>query len=105
MTFASCCCRWPTKLVFFSLPQCLTTIIPICACVVCLLGCFQPLGFAQSAVNTSARELPLNHFPYRISHPQQPDGSIHLETAVGDDYFDGTSSVQRVRRHLKTAHD
>lgn len=28
-----------------------------------------------------------------------------METAIGDDYFDGTSSLERVRRHFKIAHE
>src|SRR3954468_19518958 len=68
-----------------------------------LLLVFEPFASAQSAPVASVRELPLNHFAYHIPHPAHPDGWIRMETAVGDDYFDGTSSVQRVRRHLKTA--
>lgn len=70
-----------------------------------LLSILLPVVMAAQVTETApSRQLPLNHmrFPAADSHK---DGWYHLETAVGDDYFDGTSSVERVRRHLKAARD
>jgi hypothetical protein len=50
-----------------------------------------------------ARVLPLNR--PRFTHPDLSSGWLQMETAIGDDYFDGASSVERVRRHFKVAHE
>jgi hypothetical protein len=48
------------------------------------------------------RDLPLNRFPE--SRPASTYGdSYFMPTALGDDYFDGTSSVRRLQRHFAAA--
>jgi hypothetical protein len=57
---------------------------------------------ASSAVQ-SPRPLPLNHLR-AIPGPAPSSTDFHeMATAVGDDYFDGTSPLARVKRHFAVA--
>jgi hypothetical protein len=53
----------------------------------------------------STRVLPLNRFPDSRSTNTDPKGFYHMPTGIGDDYFDGTDSVARIRRHMQVARD
>jgi len=52
-----------------------------------------------------ARALPLNHLPDSRVLNRDAQGFHFMPTAIGDDYFDGTSSLARVRRHLLVARE
>jgi hypothetical protein len=49
-----------------------------------------------------ARILPLNRFPDSCLTGDE-QGFYQMPTGIGDDYFDGTDSVMRIRRHMKIA--
>ncbi len=51
----------------------------------------------------SARALPLNHFAASRHADTDAAGLYYMPTAIGDDYFDGTSSTARLRRHFAVA--
>ncbi|HET7209904.1 MAG TPA: beta-galactosidase [Terriglobales bacterium] len=58
------------------------------------------LSGTSAQVAIAARALPLNRFEAsRLSHP----GPYRLAVGIADDYFDGTSSRDRVRRHFQIA--
>src|SRR5690242_6319049 len=61
--------------------------------------------FALRAQNATSlvRELPLNRFAHSREANTDAQGFYFMPTAIGDDYFDGTSPPDRVRRHLQTA--
>lgn len=66
-----------------------------------LLACWP--APAREDHGQSLRDLPLNRFP------QSRETSTHanfyfMPTALGDDYFDGTSPVTRLERHFAAAH-
>jgi hypothetical protein len=66
-----------------------------------LLSCCSSAELQRTAANPG-RVLPLNHFD------QAPTAQSHeairgMRIAIGDDYFDGTSSPQRVQRHFQLA--
>src|SRR4051794_20767037 len=49
------------------------------------------------------REVPLNRFANSRGANTDARGFYSMPTAIGDDYFDGTSPPDRVRRHLRAA--
>jgi hypothetical protein len=49
------------------------------------------------------RELPLNRFPDSRQTGEDARGFYLMPAAIGDDYFDGTSSLERIRRHFRVA--
>lgn len=51
----------------------------------------------------SSRALPLNHLRTLTGPETQKSGFYFMATALGEDYFDGTSSSKRVERHLAVA--
>lgn len=57
---------------------------------------------AQTAARF-VREFPLNRFTYSRQANSDARGFYFMPTAIGDDYFDGTSPPDRVRRHFQTA--
>lgn len=50
-----------------------------------------------------SRALPLNHFAASRQSNTDAGGFYRMPTAIGDDYFDGTSSIARLRRHFSVA--
>jgi len=58
---------------------------------------------AQQAATAPARALPLKRFPDSRLTKTDAQGFYHMPTGIGDDYFDGTDNLARVRRHLRTA--
>lgn len=67
-----------------------------------LLSALTSLSFSQAT--EAVRVLPLNRFNVtRLA--QEPGGFYHMPAAVADDYFDGTSSLERIRRHFRVARD
>ena len=50
-----------------------------------------------------ARALPLNRFASSRHAGTDAAGLYYMPTAIGDDYFDGTSSTARLRRHFAVA--
>jgi hypothetical protein len=62
---------------------------------------------AQQAAQPAklARALPLNHFAASRLTQTDARGFYFMPIAVGDDYFDGTSSPERVERHLRVARE
>ena len=68
-----------------------------------------PNGWASAPATGKAqptphsRFLPLNHFNFQSDGIVREGPYRELATAVGDDYFDGTSDVARVRRHFQIA--
>ena len=70
--------------------------------IVALLALLLMCQCASGAETASARVLPLNRF--ENSRRDQPAGKAYrLAVGVADDYFDGTSSKERVRRHFAIA--
>ncbi|HJT87641.1 MAG TPA: cellulase family glycosylhydrolase, partial [Bryobacteraceae bacterium] len=49
------------------------------------------------------RDLPLHHFPASRQTQTDAQGFYSMPTAIGDDYFDGTSPLSRVEHDLETA--
>src|ERR1051326_3629561 len=49
------------------------------------------------------RALPLNRFAASRHAGTDSSGFYYMPTAIGDDYFDGTSPIERVRRHFAVA--
>jgi glycosyl hydrolase family 39 (putative alpha-L-iduronidase) len=76
------------------------SIFRACCFLVFLLA-WQPASSEQN-VAAPTRELPLNHFA-RAGLAPDPSGFSLMATAIGDDYFDGTSPVSRLVRHFKAA--
>ena len=58
---------------------------------------------ARSHALHAGRALPLNYFEDSRMLRTDARGFYAMPLAVGDDYFDGTSSPERVRRHLQAA--
>jgi Glycosyl hydrolases family 39 len=63
-----------------------------------LISWWPATTFAESAC-----ALPLNRFPVSRHAQDNAAGFYHMPAGVADDYFDGTSPVSRVKRHLKVA--
>jgi Glycosyl hydrolases family 39 len=57
----------------------------------------------QTEQHRSTRALPLNRFAASRHTGTDAAGFYYMPTAIGDDYFDGTSSIERVRRHFSVA--
>ena len=57
----------------------------------------------QTEQPQSPRALPLNRFAASRRAGTDAAGFYYMPTAIGDDYFDGTSSIERVRRHFAVA--
>lgn len=49
------------------------------------------------------RDLPLNRFPASRQAKTDSRGFYRMPTAIEDDYFDGTSPLERVKRHFAAA--
>src|SRR5579883_748226 len=60
--------------------------------------------YAAQETPTLIRNLPLNQFAVSRENRGNAHGFYTMATAIGDDYFDGTSSQARVRRHMAVAH-
>ena len=56
-------------------------------------------GYSQQ----QRRALPLNRFADSRSTGTDTQGFYRLPTGIGDDYWDGSDSIARVRRHMDTA--
>lgn len=65
------------------------------------LSCW-PAQLSEQA-NRPIRALPLNRFSASRESATDPMGFYFMPTAIGDDYFDGTSSIARLRRHFAIA--
>lgn len=63
-----------------------------------MVSCW-PAQFPEQS-NKTTRALPLNRFPASREGGTDGSGFYFMPTAIGDDYFDGTSSMTRLRRHL-----
>src|SRR5689334_8849262 len=61
------------------------------------------LSASAMAGEDAARALPLNRFPSSRATQTDAAGFYFMPTGIGDDYFDGTSDLKRVRRHFKIA--
>ena len=57
----------------------------------------------QTEQPQSTRTLPLNRFVESRHAGTDAAGFYYMPTAIGDDYFDGTSPIERVRRHFAVA--
>jgi glycosyl hydrolase family 39 (putative alpha-L-iduronidase) len=57
----------------------------------------------QTEQPQSTRALPLNRFAASRHAGTDASGFYYMPTAIGDDYFDGTSPIERVRRHFAAA--
>src|SRR6185312_9879024 len=57
----------------------------------------------QTEQPQSTRALPLNRFAASRYTGTDAAGFYYMPRAIGDDYFDGTSSIERVRRHFSVA--
>ena len=57
----------------------------------------------QTEQHRSTRALPLNRFAASRHTGTDAADFYYMPTAIGDDYFDGTSSIERVRRHFSVA--
>jgi polysaccharide biosynthesis protein PslG len=66
--------------------------------VALFLTCFVSVAVCQSASHVDS------HLPSRLRDVDQA-GYYTMPTAVDDDYFDGTSSRERVRMHMKVARE
>ncbi len=66
--------------------------------------CVLLLGLTLAA-HAADRALPLHRFDASRAAQTDAAGFYFMPTGVGDDYFDGTSSRARVRRHLKVARE
>lgn len=64
-----------------------------------------PLTVAQSSPTSAqaVRVLPRNRFFRSNPDAIRPSASIYMRTAVGEDYFDGTSPLSRAQRHFAVA--
>ncbi len=51
----------------------------------------------------AARVLPLNRFPDSRLTGTDAQGFYRMPTGIGDDYFDGTDSIMRIRSHMEVA--
>lgn len=60
-------------------------------------------GAQQAAQPAIGRALPLNHFSASRLTQTDSKSFYFMPIAVGDDYFDGTSSPERVERHMRIA--
>src|SRR2546421_7758992 len=60
-------------------------------------------GFAVHTAPQFMRDLPLNRFPASRQAQTDSHGFYRMRTAIEDDYFDGTSPLERVKRHFATA--
>ena len=69
--------------------------------VVCFLLACRPSPAGQAS-GQILRDLPLNRFAQSRQASSQ-DEFYFMPTALGDDYFDGTSSISRLRRHFAAA--
>ncbi len=77
----------------------------ICACVA-LAFALSAAGFGQAAPTPKLeRALPLNRFATSRLTQTDAQGFYRMPIALGDDYFDGTSSPERVERHMRAAHE
>ena len=56
-----------------------------------------------SGVAQAPARKPANHLPDSRLVATDAAGFYKMPTGIGDDYFDGTDSVARVRRHMQTA--
>jgi hypothetical protein len=74
---------------------------PVFAGLLLILACASTVR-GQTGVSL-IRALPLNHFPYSRQYGADTRGYHFTPTAIGDDYFDGTSPPERIRRHLRAA--
>ena len=72
--------------------------LAVCAAAACLWA-----GKSLETAPPPSRVLPLNRFPASRNRLTDVRGFYLMPTAVEDDYFDGTSPVSRVRRHLELA--
>jgi hypothetical protein len=75
----------------------------LCACVSALALAAGALR-AHTAQTRDARALPLHHFFAASKQSTPAPGWIDMRTAIGDDYFNGTSPLSRVARHFAIAH-
>ena len=68
-----------------------------------LAALFSTLALQAQIATPFIRELPLNRFTHSRQANIDARGFYFMPTAIGDDYFDGASPPDRVRRHLRTA--
>ncbi|MCU1306077.1 MAG: hypothetical protein JWN45_772, partial [Acidobacteriaceae bacterium] len=86
--------------LFFTLPTFPTMLRLLFAIALTITPATSVTAPPLSKPAESARALPLNRFPAsRLTQTEQ--GFYFMPTAIGDDYFDGTSDVNRIRRHLQ----
>ena len=72
--------------------------------LILLVALFCPgLALAPQTQTGQQRALRLNHFPFSRQTQADASGFYSMPTAIGEDYFDGTSPLARVRRHLAVA--
>jgi polysaccharide biosynthesis protein PslG len=70
-------------------------------CFLLVLSCWPAQPHHQP--QEPSRALPLNRFAASRQGNPDPAGFYRMPTAIGDDYFDGTSSMARLRRHFAVA--
>lgn len=59
--------------------------------------------FATAASPQNSTKPTINHFSHSRLVATDVDGFYQMPTGIGDDYFDGTDSIVRIRRHMQTA--
>jgi hypothetical protein len=73
--------------------------------LVLLLGCAHPASPPGGGAPADDRAQPLHRFAASRAAGTDPSGFYAMALAVGDDYFDGTDDLERVRRHLRVARE
>lgn len=81
----------------------ISLLVLIFALVFALSGRAAALA-ARPAQMPSSRALPLRRFFAASADSRLPRGWTEMRTAVGEDYFNGTSPLSRVQRHFAIAH-
>jgi polysaccharide biosynthesis protein PslG len=74
-------------------------------CAIVLVCSLETQAQAPAIGVTSGRALPLNRFEVSRETQTDPSGYFRMATAIGDDYFDGRDTRERVRRHMRVARD
>ena len=61
------------------------------------------LAVCASTVSSQTPSVAPGHVSQEKTFRSQRSDYIHMATAIGDDYFDGKDSLERIRRHMKIA--